>query len=266
MNVKIAALPCLCVDVFEGTKKVYPGGEALNFAVHAAEFTGVDVSLIGAVGQDEYGQKILDTIGYRRIDTSCVHIDKKRPTAYNMTYLTPEGDRYYKEDSWHGGAYDAFKLSKADIKELSLSDVVFVNYSAPCFKQVTELKEELGFKLAVDFDVCRDFDAIEALCPIVDFVMISGSEELLPKFKEFSEKYEGFFNMTLAEKGSVTFAGGEEYRAAAVPPDEIIDSTGCGDSYHAAFVCSYMVDKDIQKAMQVASELAALTLEHYGGF
>ena len=266
MNVKIAALPCLCADVFEGQKRIYPGGEALNFAVHAAEFTGVDVMLLGAVGKDEYGQKILDTVGYRRIDISGLRVEKKGETAWNMTYLTPEGDRYYKEDSWHGGVLDKYKLSKADLKSLSFADCVFVTYTAVCFEEILELKKEYGFKLAVDFDVERDWEKLETYCPFVDFYMISGSEELLPVFEEWSKKYPGLFNMTLAEKGSVTYANGQEYRVEAAKPDEIVDSTGCGDSYHAAFVCSYLVDKDIMKAMKQASELAALTLEHYGGF
>ena len=52
----------------------------------------------------------------------------------------------------------------------------------------------------------------------------------------------------------------------AVKVDAVIDTTGCGDSYHAGFVCSYMLENDIEKAMRVGSEIAAETLKHYGGF
>ena len=34
----LVALPCLCVDVFDGTDELRAGGEALNFAVHASKF------------------------------------------------------------------------------------------------------------------------------------------------------------------------------------------------------------------------------------
>lgn len=266
MNVKITALPVLCADVFDGSKRVYPGGEALNFAVHASEFSGVDIALIGAVGNDEYGKRILDSISYKRMDITGIRIDKKLSTAYNVTYVSPEGDRYYKEDSWHGGVMDTFKLSKADVKSISLSDVVFINYGVSCFDEVIELKKKYDFKLAVDFDVLRDFDRIKELSPYVDFVLISGEKELLPAFKELSEKYDSIFNMTLAENGSMTYYKGEEFFAAATEPDALIDSTGCGDTYHAAFICSYLVDRNIKKAMNLASDLAAITMEHFGGF
>ena len=49
-------------------------------------------------------------------------------------------------------------------------------------------------------------------------------------------------------------------------PSGVIDTTGCGDSYHAGFVCSYMLENNIEKAMNIGSEIAAETLKHYGGF
>lgn len=266
MNIKVTALPCLCADVYEKTKKIYPGGEALNFAVHASEFTGIDVTLLGIVGNDEYGKKILDSVNYRRMDVSNIRVDKKKSTAYNMTYLTPEGDRYYKDDSWHGDILEGLKLNRAEKRELMISDAVFINYYSSCFDEVYALKKDYGFKLAVDFDIERDFDKIDELADNIDFVLISGTEELLPKFKELSLKHDGLFNMTLAEKGSVTYKNGNEYRVEAIAPDEYVDSTGCGDSYHAAFVCGILKGDDILKTMKHASELASLTLEHMGGF
>lgn len=60
--------------------------------------------------------------------------------------------------------------------------------------------------------------------PYINFFMISGSEEFIWYFEEFS------------------------------------------NSYHAGFVCSYMLDGDIKNAMGRGSEIAANTLSHYGGF
>ena len=90
--------------------------------------------------------------------------------------------------------------------------------------------------------------------------------EILPQFKKLSYKYECLFNISLAERGSVTYYKGKEFKAKAVKVDTVIDTTGCGDSYHAGFVCSYILEKDIEKAMSVGSEIAAETLMYYGGF
>ena len=265
-KIKLTVLPCICADVFYGTEIIRPGGEALNFAVHASHFKDICVTLLGVVGKDKYAEAIMDSIAKFDIDKNHIRIDERYHTANNMTYLTESGDRYYKDDSWDGKILDNIVLNDNEIKILSGSDVVFVHFWASCFSHVVELKKTLGFKLAVDFDVYRDFAVMERYAPYVDFFMISGSEELLPKFKELSNKYRCLFNVSLAERGSGTYFNGQEFRVQAVKVENIIDTTGCGDSYHAGFVCSYMLENDIEKAMNVGSEIAAETLKHYGGF
>ena len=49
-KINLVALPCLCVDVFDGTDEIRPGGEALNFAAHASKFDDIDVTILGVVG------------------------------------------------------------------------------------------------------------------------------------------------------------------------------------------------------------------------
>lgn len=265
-RIRLTALPCICADVFYGTDTIRPGGEALNFAAHASRFRDIDVTLLGIVGKDKYAEVIMGSISKLDIDKNHIRIDERYPTANNITYLTESGDRYYKDDSWNGKILDNLVLNDEEIKILSGSDAVFVHFWASCFSQVINLKKTLGFKLAVDFDVYRDFSDMERYAPYVDFFMISGSEELLPRFRELSDKYPCLFNMSLAEHGSVTYFNGQEFRVQAVKVENIIDTTGCGDSYHAGFVCSYMLGNDIEKAMNVGSEIAAETLMHYGGF
>lgn len=265
-SIKLVALPCICADVFDGTDIVRPGGEALNFAAHASHFTGVDVTLMGVVGQDAYADAAMQAIAKLPIDTSLVRVDGRYPTANNRTYLTPEGDRYYKPDSWDGRILENLVLTESECAMISTADVVFIHFYASCLAQVIELKKAHGFKLAVDFDVCRDFAAMEQVAPYVDFFMISGTEELLSRFQAMSCRYGGLFNVTLAERGSVTWYQGKEYRVPAMPVENVVDTTGGGDSYHAGFVCTYLLKHDVRQAMSIGSSLAAQTICHYGGF
>ncbi len=72
--------------------------------------------------------------------------------------------------------------------------------------------------------------------------------------------------MTLGARGSVTYHRGAEYRAEAVPVSEVVDTTGCGDSYHAGFVCKLLLGGNIEEAMKKGAEIASETLSHFGGF
>lgn len=262
----IISMTTMCADVFVESGKMLAGGEALNFAANACKFPDVKVSIMGAIGDDDCGREVLRSIEGKPVDISDIHIIKGGKTASNHIYLTENGDRYFMENSWDGGVDETFSMSESDRKAVCGSDIVYMTCYCHSYKDVVSLKDRSDFKLAVDFDVRRDFDEIEKLLLDIDFFFISGSEDILPVFEKWSEKYDCIFNVTLAENGSVTYHKGRKHSCKAVPVSEVIDTTGCGDSYHAAFLCSYAAEGDIQKAMACGSASASETLSHIGGF
>ncbi len=264
---KIVAMSTICADVFDDTEEIRLGGEALNFAMTISKYSHISISLMGAVGNDYIGQKAIKCIKERKtIDMSCVHVIDNGKTATNRIYHDSKGNRYFKEDSWDGGVYQDFKLSDIDKKKLQESDIVFINYYSPNFQDVLELKSEYGYQMAVDFDVVRNFSELEGIIKQIDFIFFSGDEQTLMVLKNWSKLYNGIFNTTLAEKGSVTFHNGKEYDIDAIPVKNIVDTTGCGDSYHAAFIASYLNHNNIDMAMEEASLVASNTLTFLGGF
>ncbi len=263
---RILCMPTLCADIFESTGEILPGGEALNFACIASRYDHVELSLLGAIGDDDPGRRILAVIGEHGIRAESVHVIEGGATATHLISNTPEGDRYFKPGAWQGGVFQTYRLTDEDAAALVRHDVVFTTWSSPNFRETLEIRKRSTFKLAVDFDVFRNFEDMEKALPYVDFFLISGDEQVLPVAKAWSEKYDGLFNVTLAAKGSVTYHHGKEYRVQAVPVAQVIDTTGCGDSYHAGFVCNYLKNGDILTAMQEGSRVASETLEHTGGF
>lgn len=263
---KIVAMSTICADVFDDTEEIRLGGEALNFAMAISKYSHINISLMGAVGDDYIGQKAIQCIkASQTIDMSCVHIINNGKTATNKIYHDAKGNRYFKEDSWDGGVYQDFQLSDIDKEKLQEADIVFINYYSPNFQDVLELKSEYGYKMAVDFDVVRNFSELKEIVRQIDFIFFSGDEQTLVVLKDWSVLYHGIFNATLAEQGSVTFYRGKEYHADAVPVKKIVDTTGCGDSYHAAFIASYLKNHDINIAMEEGSAVAANTLMVLGG-
>lgn len=263
---RILCLPTLCADIFEQSGEILPGGEALNFACIASRYDHVELSLLGAIGEDPAGRRILEVIDEHGIHRDHVHILPQGATATHMISIDEHGDRYFKPGAWDGGVLDIYRLSDRDAAALHANDVVFVTWYSPNFRETLNIRKDGAFKLAVDFDIDRDFAKMEEVLPWVDFFMISGDESVLPVARAWSEKYDGLFNVTLAANGSVTYHHGHEYRVQAVPVQEVIDTTGCGDSYHAGFVCSYMKNGDILAAMNEGSKVASETLSHLGGF
>ena len=234
---KITALSTLCADLFYGTDIIRPGGEALNFAMVASRIPDVQISLIGAIGNDTH-----------------------------MTYLTPNGDRYYKEDSWNGGALDAFKrLNTQDVDKIKASDVVFCDVYCPFLNNIIELKKNSSFKLAVDFNTMNNTEYFEAISPYIDFFLISGQSGTNCILEALTKKFDCYYNITFAENGSRTYYRGVAYDTSAVKAS-VVDTTGAGDSYHAGFVVTLMQTSDIIVSMEVGSRLASQVISRYGGY
>lgn len=265
--IKVTALSCLCADVFENGE-FYAGGEAMNFACAICEYSHVEASVVAAVGDDGFGRKILSEIEKRPINSENVRIEKGKMTAHNMTYLTDAGDRYYKCDSWRGGAYQTFRLNCSDVEKLKSSDIVHINYYSTVFEEVCCLKKQGFFKLSADFNTERDFEKLERFAEITDFFFISaadGSENVLAKLCGWSKKFDGIFIGTLAEKGSAAFKNGKKYSVPAVPVNEVVDTTGCGDGYQAGFIGEFTKSGDIAEAMKEGSRVSSKILSHMGG-
>ena len=72
--------------------------------------------------------------------------------------------------------------------------------------------------------------------------------------------------ITLGSFGSLIYAGGEFYTIPAYPPKEVVDATGCGDTYMTGYL--YMRNKGASylEAGRFAAAMSTLKLEHSGPF
>ena len=263
-TIRVAALSCVCADIFPELGEIRPGGEALNFALSASRDEGVQAHLLGAVGEDEVAAAIRAHLARSRVDTAHLHT---RPgvTASHRIHLTSEGDRYFKPNAWTDGVYITYRPDAADRALLREMDAVHTTATCPALEDVLTLRREAPFLVSVDFNDARHFDAWEALLPGLDVFFLSGEDAVLPRLAAWSERYEAVFVATLAARGSVAFHRGRRFDAQAVPVERVVDTTGCGDSYQAGFMVSYVRDRDVQRAMENGSRFAARTIGQLGG-
>ena len=262
---KIMSAGCVCADVFEELGEVRPGGESLNFCGNVCEFPGVECSLVGVLGNDEYAKAIRDRISFLPINTEFLRTVPGE-TAHNSIFHSSDGDRYFLNNSWSGGVFDCFTLGKDELNYLRTADIVHTHYDSPVFRQVLELRKRSNFLLAVDFNDYREFNDWEETVENIDVFFISGSPDILSTLKQWSHQFGGVFVATLASEGSVAYYKGEEFRCSALPVEKIVDTTGAGDSYQAGFMASYGADRDILKAMRAGSSQAAKKITRLGGF
>ena len=101
--------------------------------------------------------------------------------------------------------------------------------------------------------------------------------------RDFAEKYTGLTDcaemvralftkhtkiagVTDGARGSYLMErGGDVIRQRAYPVEHVIDTTGCGDSYHGAFLYAYTHGRSAAEAARLAAAVAAMNTRALGG-
>lgn len=71
---------------------------------------------------------------------------------------------------------------------------------------------------------------------------------------------------TLGSHGSVIYTGGEFVEVPAIKPREVVDATGCGDTYMAGYIYQRAKGASVYDAGYFAAAMCTLKLGHSGAF
>lgn len=72
--------------------------------------------------------------------------------------------------------------------------------------------------------------------------------------------------VTLGSYGSLIYAKGHFYKVPAYRPHEIVDATGCGDTYSTGYLYSRLQGASYKEAGKFAAAMCTMKLEHSGPF
>ncbi|MBK8808555.1 MAG: carbohydrate kinase family protein [Bacteroidales bacterium] len=259
----VALTPC-CVDYYPQLKKSFLGGNSLNVASMWKTIEPQNnVSVITCLGNDLNAKLILDFLTQKGINTSKVY-QILGTTACNQLRVDEHGERFGIEGTWNGGVYETFLLSDADWEYVSKQDIVAIPANNPNFHTMLKNRQENQL-ISVDYlDVANRIpmkDTIE----YTDIAFISANINLIEEYKELSNTKKRLIVTTLGAKGSYAFYDNMEYYQPAIEVDKVIDTTGCGDAYQAAFSLTFHKTQNIQQAMLAGAKSASIILQAWGG-
>ena len=96
---------------------------------------------------------------------------------------------------------------------------------------------------------------------------LSGRNDPEAALHKLTELDAAAVGITLGPRGSICFdrASGKIYRCPAYPVDPVVDTTGAGDVYHAAFELFYCETRDTPASMRFAAAAAGVKCRKPGG-
>jgi fructoselysine 6-kinase len=263
MAMKIAAVGDNCMDVYKSLNQAFPGGNPVNVAVYTTRMGG-EASYTGVVGNDKYGQIMINTLREQDVDTSHVRVLPGN-TAVTMVELV-NGDRVLGD--YYEGVMSSFKLTEEDIDFLCSHDIVVTGLWGNIENDLFKIKAK-NTDIAFDFATKLNDPVIERAIYNVDYAFFSydeGDNEFIREYmKKIHSKGPKLVVVTLGEKGSICY-NGSEFWTFGIIPCEVVDTMGAGDSYIAGFLRGILLGKELRECMRIGAENASITLQYQGAW
>ena len=270
-------------DKYEELRTMYPGGQALNYAVFS-KMLGAEASYMGVFGRDEVADHILATLDELRVEHSrCRQYEGEN--GYARISLV-EGDRVFLGSNKGGIAKDRpLVLDEEDLAYLRQFSVIHTSNNSHFDSQLPKVA---GLTDIVSYDFSGKWtedELVDRVAPYADFVTLScgsvGDEEVRGACLRMKEK--GCKNIVASRGGlGAVFYDGEDFFFQ--PPDYVdaLDTLGAGDSFAAAFLLSVAHSREenpaameergaayreaIRAALRGAAKFAAGTCLVHGAF
>lgn len=252
-----------------------PGGTSFYFAHALALLDHSGFLLVTSVGPDE--MKAVDDIKARGINVevipsrSSVYFENKYGQNQNERTqrvlakadpFTVENLAHVEGKIFHLGTLLADDFSLDAIKMLSQKGLVSVDAQG----YLREVRGEHVY--AIDWD-----DKLEAL-KYIDIIKanekemetLTGTTDPREAARMLAEWGCKEVILTLGDHGSIIYAGGVFYEIPAFPTPDVVDATGCGDTYMAGYLYSRSRGASYQEAGRFAAAMCTLKLGHSGPF
>lgn len=249
--------------------KEVPGGKGANQAVAMARLNG-NVSMIGKVGEDGFGQTLINSLKNDKVDTTYIQTAKGATgvalitvdkNAQNSIVVSPGANFEVKEDDIDNNI-EAIKNSDIVVLQLEtpLNTIKYALNKAKELNKYTILNPAPAVKL--DDEIIKNVDLLtpnEIELEIISGVSIETEEDIQKAAQIMIEKGVKELIVTLGSKGSL-YINKEKSMFKKAYKVEAVDTTAAGDSYTGALAVALSQDKNIEDAMDFASKVGALSV------
>ena len=244
--------------------KTVPGGKGANQAVAAARL-GAEVTMIGCVGDDHFGQIILDNF-----KSNGVTIDYVEPVtgveSGTAHIVLAEGDNSIVVVKAANDKVTPEYIDKAaDV--IRQSDIVLIQQEIPeeTVVYVSELCSKYSVPLMLNPAPARQVpeSVIEQAAYITpnehEAAILFGGMPL----GEVLRKYPNKLIVTEGKRGVRYFDGMEEVVVPGYKVDAV-DTTGAGDTFNGAFAVALAEGMSIPEGLKFANRAASLSVTKFG--
>jgi sugar/nucleoside kinase (ribokinase family) len=264
-------------------KEVLAHGMTLTLGSSSAIFAsnisslGARVAFLGKIGNDKFGEVVLETLKTNHVDVSMVKTDENAGTGATIVLYVDED----RANTTYPGAMDL--LTPGDITEEDLKKARHLHFSSYFLQpgmwkglgQLFRLARKLGLTTSFDmqWDPKETWDMdMEDILPHVNVFLpnemelksLTGKKDLYEAIDSV-KKYSETIVIKRGNKGSIVVQDNNLFDLPSFLNEKVIDTVGAGDSFNAGFIFKYIKNENISECQKFGNLAGAVSTTAAGG-
>jgi ribokinase len=255
------------------SENYFSGGVTANFLVATARLGG-SCGFIGAVGDDSYGDYLIKDFKRESIDTTFTIKKLNKKTPVNFIFIA-KGEKTIIQ-SPH------MLTTKIESNDLNIEYIINskILHTTMIHPKITEyainVAKKNDVKITIDLEsqiAKRGWEKLKTMILSADVLipnregakLITANQNVKESAKILVKKGIPIVIITLGKEGVLVTTKKYQKRISAFKVDNIVDTTGAGDTFNGAFSFAYWIKHwDLEIACKYANAAAALKIQRLG--
>ena len=274
MVVMTSHFPAPGETILGGEFLMNAGGKGANQAVAAARLGG-DVTFIGKVGADIFGEEAVNHVKKERIDVSAITRDEKTPSGVAQIIVDSKGENCIVVAP---GAN--MKLNRADIdnalEKINLAEILLMQLEVPIDTILYAAKKahQAGVKVILNpapaaslpdelYHYLYMITPNESETGLLTGIKVTDEASAFKAAMIFKERGIEITIITMGSKGAYVFS--DDWKGA-VPAFEVkpVDTTAAGDCFNGALAVALAGGTTLKEAVTFANRAASIAVTRAG--
>lgn len=273
-SINLNKLPLSGETVLANDLTLVPGGKGANQA-YALGKLGANVSMIGAIGNDEYGKILIENLKSVNVNTNGIKVIDGEKTGCAFVNVDKSGENNIVVVGGSNLLVDK-KLIDENINLIDEADIIVMQLEIPLdvVAYVKEIALSKNKVVIIDpapaqYNIEEILDGVDIIKPnnteleIISGMKIYNDNDIVKAAKKMIKSGVKNVIVTLGKDGSLLVNKDKNKRFETIKVDAV-DSTAAGDSFIAGLALSLSEGKDLEKAIKFGHIVSSYSVTKKG--
>lgn len=273
--IEVENMPKAGETIFGKSLKKVPGGKGANQA-YAIGKLGGDVAMIGAVGDDDAGQILLNNLKSVNVNTRGIEIVKENVTGQAYIYVDDSGQNCITVISGANAVVDKDMIDR-NMELIDDAEYIVMQLEIPVdtVEYVKDIAVSKGKKVIIDpapaiknpnvnlWKGCYILKPNELELATLIGKELNNLEEYKKGAIELHRTGVDYVISTLGGDGAILY-NGEDIQSFECKKTTVVDTTAAGDTFTAGLVIGLSEGKNMYEAIDFGQSAAAIAVSRKG--